>query len=709
MRRCASNCQSVWQSRSPRIFRSRAVFALCAALKASSVHAAQAPEPSSVDPEFADRVIEEAETSQAKPVESESDAPVLLMNPNLKTIKDFVFLVENRVLTIPELRLVALYHRDSTGPFREARDYLRRHPRSWLSVQRTTCRVTEDDVLGDNSCRAELAGWVAKSRAMIFTGGTDLLPSLYGQPTRLTTKVATPQRNIFEVSALHHLVGRPDGHRPLLDARPDYTILAICLGMQTLNVALGGTLHQDIPTDVYGVHTAQDVLALPKSKQHTCYANQVYSSAPNKLWTIHPVRFGPAWSFGPLPDSKVVNAISYHHQAVDKLGGDLRVSATSTDGEIVEGVHHAKYPNVFGVQFHPEYAKAWTAQRPCPSDESSSSQGASYALESEMASFYQGFWRSFSERVISRNVSSDGPETADRRDAPAPTRPATDPTSNPASKTILRAQKTARRAMSRGLTLFEGDRVPHCSVLGRLSSPITSKIGLRPAKVATCDPEFAAILVQLFDRAGLEPGDVIGVALSGSFPALNLATIAASEAMNLKPVVVSSLSSSMFGANQPDQTWVDMESRLIEAGVIKTRSRAVTLGGKDDNGAGLPEAGVRLLRAAVRRNPVPLLQTRSLSKSIRARLHLYRTEAGPDGLKAFVNVGGGKASIGTLDNKRRFQPGLNPKTPRNLDRSGIMAAVSRQGVPVIYIGNIRRLCQDYGLKCFESQDPDRSG
>ncbi|MEO0459547.1 MAG: poly-gamma-glutamate system protein [Myxococcota bacterium] len=658
---------------------------LCVVLKAGSVHAAAAPKASWV----------------------ESEAPILLMNPNPKTLRDFVFLVENRVLKIPKLRLVALYHRDALGPFREARDYLRRHPRGWLSVQRTRCRVADNDVFGDNSCRAELAGWVAKSRAMIFTGGTDLLPSLYGQPTRLTTKVATPERHVFEVSALYHLVGSPDGLPPLLEARPDYTILAICLGMQTLNVALGGTLYQDIPTDVYGLNTAQEVLALPKSKQHTCYANQVYSSAPNKLWTIHPVRFGPAWSFGPVPDSRVVNAISYHHQAVDRLGTGLRVSATSTDGEIVEGVHHEKYPNVFGVQFHPEYAKAWTAQRPCQSDETSSSKKADYALESEMASFYQGFWRSFSERVATQNTSSNTP--ADPGRAPIDARRVADRAANTGSKAVLRAQRSARHAMSRGLSLFEGERVPRCSVLGGLSSPITSKVGLRPAKAATCDPEFAAVLVQLFDRAGLEPGDTIGVALSGSFPALNLATIAASEALNLKPVVVSSLSSSMFGANRPDRTWVDMESRLIEAGVIKTRSRAVTLGGKDDNGAGLPRAGVRMLRAAARRNPVPLLQTRSLSKSIRARLQLYRKEAGPKGLKAFVNVGGGKASIGTLDNKRRFQPGLNPKTPRNLDRSGIMAAVSREGVPVIYIGNIRKLCEDYDLKCFESRDPDRSG
>ena len=634
-----------------------------------------------------------------------SEATLLLMNPSPKTLRDFVFLIENRVIDLPGYRVVALYHANAKKRFLEAQTYRKKYPRPWLELRKAKCQVSLKDVFRDNACRRELEGWVSKSKAMIFTGGTDLLPALYGEPTRLTTQVKHPKRNIFEVSALHHLLGSSKHQTGLLEAHPDYAVLAICLGMQTMNVALGGTLYQDVPTEIYGSKSAQDVLKLPPEQQHACYAHQVSGNAPRQLWTTHPTRFDDAWDLGTLPSSRTVNTISFHHQAVDKLGSGLRVVATSVDGKVVEGVEHDRFSNVVGVQFHPEYAKAWTAHPHCQT----SLEGPRFEIQTEMGSFYRSFWSSWSARLrASSNREPAPPVRVASQDSKPTTGSVAQPDEAPsvsAPTELERARERARRRMLKGLSVL-GDRRPRaCGVLGQLSSPITSKIGLRSSKMASCDPEFAAVLVDLFNDAGLQSGDAVGVALSGSFPALNLATIVASEALRLKPVVVSSLSSSMFGANRPDQTWVDMESHLLRAGVIHTRSEAVTLGGRDDNGAGLAPEGIRLLRAAAERNPVPLLETPSLPAAIDARLQLYRKKAGPRGLKAFVNVGGGKASFGTPANKKRFRPGLNVKPPRHLDPTGVMSVVSRDGLPVIYLGNIRRLCRSHGMTCFSS---DRS-
>jgi putative glutamine amidotransferase len=54
--------------------------------------------------------------------------------------------------------------------------------------------------------------------------------------------------------------------------------------------------------------------------------------------------------------------MSAHHQAADKLGKGFKVAATSLDGKIVEAIEHVKFPNVLGVQFHPEFPMLWEAE-----------------------------------------------------------------------------------------------------------------------------------------------------------------------------------------------------------------------------------------------------------------------------------------------------------------------------------------------------------
>jgi len=236
-----------------------------------------------------------------------------------------------------------------------------------------------------------------------------------------------------------------------------------------------------------------------------------------------------------------------------------------------------------------------------------------------------------------------------------------------------------------------------CGIIGTVVSPLTSKVGLLPAKRSTCNPAFAAVVVELLQQAKLESGDIIAVAFSGSFPALNAATLIAAETLGLKPIVISSVSASMFGANAPQLTWVDMESVLLKAGVIHTRSSAATLGAKNDNGKGLSPEGIALAKQAAARNGVPLLRTRSLRRAIRSRLRLYREVAQGNGIKAYVNVGGGRASVGSARTKAQFHPGLNESPPSRIDQPGVMSMFSQQGLPVIHLGGIRKLCKEHGL------------
>jgi putative glutamine amidotransferase len=98
---------------------------------------------------------------------------------------------------------------------------------------------------------------------VIFFGGPDVPPSVYGEKTSLHTKITDPYRHYLEVTAVFQLLGgsQDEKYAPLLAERPDFAVLGICLGFQTMNIGTGGTLIQDIRQDLYGKTTFEDWIA----------------------------------------------------------------------------------------------------------------------------------------------------------------------------------------------------------------------------------------------------------------------------------------------------------------------------------------------------------------------------------------------------------------------------------------------------------------
>ena len=116
-------------------------------------------------------------------------------------------------------------------------------------------------------------------------------------------------------------------------------------------------------------------------------------------------------------------------------------------------------------------------------------------------------------------------------------------------------------------------------LIGVEYTDITTTLGSLAAKRTSTNPAFAAVVVDMLDRAGVRRGDAVAVSFSGSFPALNIAVLSAARALDLRPVIISSVGSSTYGANQPEMTWLDMERVLAEAGLFPYRSIAASLGG----------------------------------------------------------------------------------------------------------------------------------
>jgi poly-gamma-glutamate system protein len=235
-------------------------------------------------------------------------------------------------------------------------------------------------------------------------------------------------------------------------------------------------------------------------------------------------------------------------------------------------------------------------------------------------------------------------------------------------------------------------------LIGPEFSPITNAQGNLEAKLTSLNPNWAAVMVQYFRSLGLGPGDLVAVALSGSFPGLNIALFAAIEAMRLRPVVITSVGASMWGANNPDWTWLDMETVLFDEGVFTTRSQLASFGGGNDMGRGLNPDGRRMIVESAARAGVPLMEVDNIAQAIAYRMDFYREQARGRSYSCLVNIGGGIASLGNTHNRFLLKSGINTDLGRhNWPRKGTMVHFSERGVPVIHLLRVISLAREHGL------------
>lgn len=195
-------------------------------------------------------------------------------------------------------------------------------------------------------------------------------------------------------------------------------------------------------------------------------------------------------------------------------------------------------------------------------------------------------------------------------------------------------------------------------MLGPSMSLVTTLPGHLDAKLTSINPNFAAIAVRLLLDAGVQRGDCIAIGMTGSFPALNIAVLQACESMDLRPLIVSSAASSQYGANDPGMMWPDMEKVLYEEGLINQRSLLTSLGGFRDSAAGMTEDTRKLLFDAIKRNQARLLRCETLQESIDKRMDAFLRSAENEPIMAYINVGGGAASVGGTEGNDVWGSGL---------------------------------------------------
>jgi poly-gamma-glutamate system protein len=262
----------------------------------------------------------------------------------------------------------------------------------------------------------------------------------------------------------------------------------------------------------------------------------------------------------------------------------------------------------------------------------------------------------------------------------------------------LKSIKDLRRA--KGLTIDRSLDPNETGLIGDEFSALTTSLGEVEAKRTSTNPAFAALLVDHFLDAGLDRGDVIAVGASGSFPGLVLATLCAARVLGLDPIIIYSIGASMYGANLPGFTFVDMLAGLRADGLLPYSIAAVSPGGDEDRGAGVlfDETGATLL-AEARRSGLPEVATASLADSIERRLRVYEAASGTRPIRCFVNVGGASANFGNTPASLALPNGLvrhAPGVPVSPTRGLVFEFASRK-IPVVHLLHVRGLARDNRL------------
>jgi poly-gamma-glutamate system protein len=268
-----------------------------------------------------------------------------------------------------------------------------------------------------------------------------------------------------------------------------------------------------------------------------------------------------------------------------------------------------------------------------------------------------------------------------------------------ASRLMARAEDALRNCRAlKGIAIDPGTDPNRTGLVGLETSPTTTSLGSLEAKRTTANPNFAGLLVDLFRRAGLKKGDAVAVGASGSFPALIIATLTAAKAADLRPLMISSLGASDWGANNPDFNWLDMEGCLQGAGVLDVSSIAVAVGGAEDIGRDMSAQGREALKARILESGIPFLDEPDLKANVSTRLLIYEKAAAGRPVRVFVNIGGSWANIGTNAEILKLKPGLSRRlfVPPPGER-GVLQAMASKGIPVIHLLNVRGLCERYGL------------
>lgn len=171
---------------------------------------------------------------------------------------------------------------------------------------------------------------------LFLTGGVDVDPARYGEAKADRCGRTDVDRDAVEFQLLHWA---------MRDSKP---VLAVCRGFQVVNVACGGTLFQDVPSQC------------PTMIKHDYFPPE--SGTPGRDYLAHEITVSPTTRLGACLDAEKATVNSMHHQGIKTLAPNLTASAWAPDG-LIEGIEGKNGHYLVAVQWHPEEITNQPGQR----------------------------------------------------------------------------------------------------------------------------------------------------------------------------------------------------------------------------------------------------------------------------------------------------------------------------------------------------------
>lgn len=285
---------------------------------------------------------------------------VVLTNPTVHNLKTVQYLVNANLLDINtrKIKFVGVFHENQKYDFNQTIEYIADNELSDFFMHQVEGDLNAENLFEENDCSVEIKTIYENSVGSFFFGGPDIPPAVYNEENTLSV-VTDPVRHYFETTFLFHLLGsyRNNNFDAYLHQNPGYLVTGFCLGMQTMNVATGGDLIQDIPAEIYGATTPESTLQIGRANLHRNYWQNIEEDSLLMGINLHTIQFTDHPFFGDIvkvPKRWQPRVYSSHHQAADNIGKGLTITALSPDGNVIEAVAHKIFPHVFAVQFHPE-------------------------------------------------------------------------------------------------------------------------------------------------------------------------------------------------------------------------------------------------------------------------------------------------------------------------------------------------------------------
>jgi poly-gamma-glutamate system protein len=270
-----------------------------------------------------------------------------------------------------------------------------------------------------------------------------------------------------------------------------------------------------------------------------------------------------------------------------------------------------------------------------------------------------------------------------------------------AAAATVRAAQALMLERKLALGLWPGEKIDpnRTGLVGQEFTAMTTTAATLANKRAATNPDFAAALARRMAELGVGKGKKVLIIQSGSFLGADIAVLAAAEALEAEVILIPSLGSSQWGANDPELNLMEVLALLLDNGVLHTKPLAVVLGGASGLGRNMQPGAPDILRASVKAHGQLLVDDTPLKAMVDHLSALIdKASGGRDRLALMVKVGGSIISVGNCPENLKFETDIRPQgTPCSGSTPGLLYRAGTEHVPILHLLNMKLLSETLGF------------